>query len=377
MIKPKTSPFIIWTLRRAGGTNLASLLFQKSSFPTVEHEPFNGDRQFGDITKNWQNYKDKENLYKALDNVLKHKPNIKHCFEIIPSEINSALLEVSEKYGYKHLFLFREYPINRLLSLNYAKQTGIWGANKKGVLKGVGDLKSDVDVNVFDTPISIDELIAHEKMCRHKMKDISSQMIKKGIKPLSLTFESIYQASLPYSRGLVQEIFRELGLVEKDLFRGNDFKKIFRGKGQNTKDDYLKFPRAELFVSKCKNFKRLILNELFNYKVERASLPDEIKHFELWSLQPAAKQGYAIVSGILVSSKHYNAPVFIVLADGMKVVVHRGLESPRMAEKYQDYLGSDKAMFFSEPFRMESFDIKLGSDILLASIKFEFSHACT
>ena len=49
----RTRPFIIWTLRRTGGTNLATRLMALSQYPKLEHEPFNPDRVHGHVTRNW------------------------------------------------------------------------------------------------------------------------------------------------------------------------------------------------------------------------------------------------------------------------------------------------------------------------------------
>ena len=46
-MKRTKRPFIIWTLRRTGGTILAAHIGVK------HHEPFNKDRIFGDVSKAW------------------------------------------------------------------------------------------------------------------------------------------------------------------------------------------------------------------------------------------------------------------------------------------------------------------------------------
>ena len=45
------SKFIIWTVRRTGGTRFTTKLTDMSIYPVAEHEPFNIDRMFGKITK--------------------------------------------------------------------------------------------------------------------------------------------------------------------------------------------------------------------------------------------------------------------------------------------------------------------------------------
>ena len=156
------SPFIIWTFRRSGGTNLGNALFNGSSFNTVQHEPFNIDRIFKHVIINWRENQSLEQLYDDIDCILKEKPLIKHCLEIMPSELNQALIDVSIKYGYKHLFLYRENAKSRLLSLNFSMKTNVWGKEHLII--------RPFDQAVFDEGIPITKLINHEKSARSEMR---------------------------------------------------------------------------------------------------------------------------------------------------------------------------------------------------------------
>ena len=118
-------PFIIWTFRRTGGTNTSSRLFEFSDFKVHQHEPFNADREYNWILIHWKKHKDKQHLYSQLEKILSKKILMKHCVEMVPDVFNTAIAELSNKYGYKHLFLYREDPVDRLLSLKYA-QENIW-----------------------------------------------------------------------------------------------------------------------------------------------------------------------------------------------------------------------------------------------------------
>ena len=70
IVNEKSSPFIIWTFRRTGGTNTSSRLFEFSDFKVHQHEPFNADREYNWILIHWKKHKDKQHLYSQLDKIL-------------------------------------------------------------------------------------------------------------------------------------------------------------------------------------------------------------------------------------------------------------------------------------------------------------------
>lgn len=129
-------PIIIWTFRRTGGTSLATFLFQSSSYESVIHEPFNVDRIWGDIAQKikkveYKNYKERyEQIQGDLANYVAEKKGIKHTIDTVPPVLTKMLLAETVKQGYKHIVLIRENQFQRILSLELAKQTAVWG--KKG-----------------------------------------------------------------------------------------------------------------------------------------------------------------------------------------------------------------------------------------------------
>ena len=87
----KSHPFIIWTFRRTGGTNISSRLFESSNFKVHQHEPFNAGREYQWIRDHWNKHKDKKHLYRQLDKILSKKILMKHCLEMVPDEVNTAI----------------------------------------------------------------------------------------------------------------------------------------------------------------------------------------------------------------------------------------------------------------------------------------------
>lgn len=121
-------PHLILTLRRTGGTALMTFLDTVSAFPPLQHEPFNPDRVWGDLTRAFVATGDGAALAAGLAARLEGRPNIKHCFEIVDLRITLALVEACAARGYAIFLLTRRDEAGRLRSLFLAHATGAWGA---------------------------------------------------------------------------------------------------------------------------------------------------------------------------------------------------------------------------------------------------------
>ena len=120
-------PWLILTLRRTGGTSLTTFLSSISSFPRIEHEPFNPERIFGGITRDFQNNPDIERMTAEVGAALADGPNIKHCVEVVPLEITRAIIDICNALGYQFIVLTRHDESRRISSLLLAQATGAWG----------------------------------------------------------------------------------------------------------------------------------------------------------------------------------------------------------------------------------------------------------
>lgn len=335
-------PFIIWTLRRAGGTNLGQALFSSSNYSGVEHEPFNEDRIFGHVTKAWNKSKNRADLYDSVDKILSNKPLIKHCLEIMPEPVNIALMELSIKHGYKHLFLYREKPTDRLLSLNYAQQTNVWGKKQKKL--------RPVDKKVFSNPIPVDRLVDHEYSCRKKLRLIYKKLIELGEQPLAVSFEQLYLFRFEYARNLVQEVYQELGVSLEQLTDDVLFK-MLKGGAQGTKDDYLKFPLSEELIKATQNFSKFNLHKPVAFTFKRINKSSQVCLFETWRVLPSLKQGYGMVSGLLLLNTEglTSANLKLVVNDEV-ISIDSGLSSKKTVRKDTDVEVVENCRFLSKPF---------------------------
>jgi len=244
-------PFIIWTLRRAGGTNLSRALFQLSRFSGIEHEPFNIDRIHGKIHLEWRDQKNRQHAARAIEAVLSGQPLIKHCLEIIPPVINEILAKTGTSLGYRHLFLYREFSTDRLLSLNYAQRTGVWGAKQKNEIK--------IDESIFEEVIDSARVLTHEGHCRGEMRRIHGILGELGAEIMCVSFEELYQNS-SYEEAVTtaRSVFDFLRIDSGEL-DDQFFADTLKGGGQGTKGEYLRFPGSEDFVSRSRMMERFNL----------------------------------------------------------------------------------------------------------------------
>lgn len=222
-------PFLIWTMRRTGGTTLASLVMDMSEHLATEHEPFNVDRKFGWITRGFRQGADREAIAAAIDEALAPGRKIKHCHEIVPVELNRVLLEAAERHGYRHVILDRRNEVDRIISLELAKITGAWGkeaadANYSRIERG------DVHLD----PIELEAPLRHLELCRDRRKQLARLFSTAGITPFVIHFEDVY-GEFTAGKAQVEALLAHLG-IDSSAFP--DFAERVRDalvtRGQNT-----------------------------------------------------------------------------------------------------------------------------------------------
>jgi hypothetical protein len=180
-------PFIIWTMRRTGGTTLADTLMTLSEHPRVKHEPFNEDRIFGAVATGWYKNHDRVQTRADLLDVLTGRPLIKHCFEIHERPFNRLILNVTNRLGYAQMLLTREDEVARILSLELAKSTGVWG--KMGSERGYAKVREG---EAGEIRFDIDAARRHLEKCFSDWAWLAEQMAEIGVTPHQLRFEELY-----------------------------------------------------------------------------------------------------------------------------------------------------------------------------------------
>jgi hypothetical protein len=199
-------PFIIWTLRRTGGTNLTRHLVNRSGLRGVEHEPFNPGRIFGHVTDAWKQGKDKALLAEQMRAVCARRNIIKHTVELAPQELSEALVECSAEFGYRHLFLYRRTARDRLLSLHFAQRSGVWGP------KGAATRKVD-ETAVFGDALPAQKLADHERVCNQRLQKLWDALSRRTPAPIALAFEDVYAVPQEQAARALQPVLDGLGLA--------------------------------------------------------------------------------------------------------------------------------------------------------------------
>lgn len=176
-----SAPLVIWTLQRTGGTNLALQLQARSGLAMTEHEPFNVERQHGLLTRLWRSEQDPAALQQRMAQVCGEPQIIKHCVELVPWEVSQALLEASSRAGWKHLFLYRQQALGRLLSLHYARRSGVWGPGM-----------APSDQADADSALPVAELLQHERLCAGRLQRAWESLLSLDQTPWALAYETTY-----------------------------------------------------------------------------------------------------------------------------------------------------------------------------------------
>jgi len=213
-------PFIIWTLQRTGGTNLAVQLMNRAPQPVKRHEPFNVTRPYGHITGNWKQTSDMPALKAAVEDICAQQVLIKHCVETVPRPVTMALARAAASAGYRHVFLYRRNAADRLLSLYFARKTGIWGPKMKQAVNARAAMRDanspSVDASCTrgdDAQLPVARLIAHEQRCASNLSLVWTALTRLDGHPLAVAYEDIYFAA--DANGVlrvVSELLNHLGL---------------------------------------------------------------------------------------------------------------------------------------------------------------------
>jgi hypothetical protein len=180
-------PYVIWTMRRTGGTTLASLLSTLSEHTGIQHEPFNTERIYGHISGAFAQTGDIVQLRTDLHASLGKTPLVKHCYELMSPAFNEVLLEVSTALGYRHIILDRHSEADRIISLELAYLTGAWGgdaAQKIYPAIEAGEIVLD--------PLNVRRALQHTRQCMIRRQELAKMTDAAGLSPFVVYFEDVY-----------------------------------------------------------------------------------------------------------------------------------------------------------------------------------------
>lgn len=302
----KPHGLIIWTLRRTGGTNFTNWLTEllKDQLKILQHEPFNFDRIYGWISKNFKEGQI-EKTEESIKEILSNHCLIKHCVETVPRDLNFILAAISKELNYINLFLYRKNSAERILSLHFAKQTNLWGY-KQVINENTINKELDTLNKVLQRLLPLMDLFRQDEYDRKLLRDVYYKLKSKNAPVFEFTYEELYLDDLKNINEKIVE-FLEIFNVEIDNKLINEFLMKLRMKGnQGTKKFYRNFPNIEEFYKAFNRFTPFVLDPFetdlsFLSSIGELSFPEnEIKRLDTrkWILQYAKKEGVGAEVGV-------------------------------------------------------------------------------
>jgi hypothetical protein len=158
------------------------------------------------VTEAWKQKKDRALLAEQMRAVCARRNILKHTVELAPQELSEALVECAGEFGYRHLFLYRRTALDRLLSLHFAQQSGVWGP------KGAATKKVDEHA-VFADALPAQKLADHERVCNQRLQKLWNVLSQRTPAPIALAFEDVYSVSIEQAARALQPVLDGLGLA--------------------------------------------------------------------------------------------------------------------------------------------------------------------
>ncbi|MEO5377117.1 MAG: LicD family protein [Magnetococcus sp. DMHC-6] len=348
-------PFMIWTLQRTGGTNLTNRLVEWSHLPGIQHEPFNLDRCYGNVTKGWMENKNLLALRSAIEAIVQRGVIIKHCVEIGPWEITRTLAEATCRANYRHLFLYRKKPVDRLLSLHFAKLYGIWGPGGK-MKQG-----EELEKKIFAVPLPLAELIGHEKRCALLLTKTWEWLEAQGAAPMAIAYEDIYRtpdSTLPIQTLL--PVLEHLGLSKGETENRHFIQSVLERGDQGTRNYYTLFQgreQLELELKSLELFSPLTLAETRLKVVSEEHDCPWIEHLNIDTIPRLylPDQPFGI-GGVVVLRPEAPEKTMLSLVESKKNGSHFdikwGIASPWIAQKFPEAKNAKNARFKANELRI-------------------------
>lgn len=203
-------PYVIWTMRRTGGTTLATLLSTLSEYTGTQHEPFNQERVFGHIYQGFAQSGDADKLRADLRKCLEKRPLIKHCHELMSHRFNALFLEVTTALGYRHIVLERRNETDRIVSLELAYLTGAWGGQDAKTIYPAIEAGE-----VTLAPMDIDRALRQMRLCNTRRRELASMITTADLASFVVYFEDVY-SDPKAGRALIKRMLAYLDLRPED-----------------------------------------------------------------------------------------------------------------------------------------------------------------
>ncbi len=242
------------------------------------------------------------------------------------------------------MFLYRKNALDRLLSLHFALQTGIWGPDAK---KKQNQEQEDI------APISAEKLIQHELRCVTLLEKTWEYLISLNANPLALSYEQVYLTEQSKAAENIYPIIKKLGLNKTENDNVSFIKSIINAGFQGTRHKYESIPG----LTKLKES----LNQINPFNPLKKPNSLQIKTFDLpsWILLakidmtseilPFGNQSLFTMGGVIVISSQAPKKLELLINDGKSHnKVKWDIRSNLMAKTFPESPQSNNARFKTE-----------------------------
>jgi hypothetical protein len=230
--------------------------------------------------------------------------------------------------GYRHLFLYRARARDRLLSLHFAKQTGIWGPDMRD---------GEAPAPERSEAVPVEQMVRHEEMCVGRLQQAWHLLQRQGARPVALAYEEVYGADRQAAEARLKPVLGMLGLSRSPEDDQAFVAEVLAKGDQHTRDRYGSIPGAEELERALHGVARFAPDGLASpFAAERLPGPAWVARLQVDSLPEfLPPDGRYCVGGVLVIGA--DAPDGLELCLGGPdgpVPVEWGIASQEMGRLY-------------------------------------------
>ena len=231
-----SSPFLIWTMQRTGGTSLTELLMEMSEHRSAEHEPFNWakkqPRQFWPITEAWNTSHNAEVLRASLEGPVR---------AALPHQ---ALLRAAQHVVQhaSHAGRGRDRPTaTSSCAAGTSPRASCRSSSPSRRGRGFKDYARKVFTQVAEgdrklAPLPVDRVVGHYRHSEDSTAFINDTLASLDVPRLEVWYEDLYTGGREARLSHLHGLFDFLGFTPEEVaeHRALIDEKIFQS-GQNTR----------------------------------------------------------------------------------------------------------------------------------------------
>lgn len=234
------APFIIWTLRRTGGTSLRQMLYWLSRHAAWQDEALNRERELGHITRGFDQDGDRARLDSAMAEVAAARKNLKHCIDTVPYHVTSALLRQTVAAGYGHVVLLRLDETDRQISLALARATKAWGPTEaEEIYAAIREGRTALE------PLNLNHIRDQLERDAAALGRLMRLLMLHRVRHTMIFFEDLYAGPFRARVTALRGLAGTLGLGRAEEKPDNAFRGALMNRSQDTRSIFPFVPNLE------------------------------------------------------------------------------------------------------------------------------------